>query len=727
MRKWSIWTVTVVLAVPCTASATAETPFAIQAAESSTLTPQTALLAPPSPSVSGETSATAAPAGLRPIPVEAPPGGSRTSVPCPPGTIWGQPGNGPDEAWNGWFSGQGSNSSFVVYENFTNVPAPICDLHWYGFGVSPSITPCPFPPGAEFEVRFYLNAPGGPSGDCCHAHSSPGCTDTLCRNSVCSYDPYCCNVTWDQICAEEAATDSNCQCRGTPGQEVCSYVVQPMIQQTGIIYVVGGTPFELLRFTVNALPVCCELSAGWVSIVSRPFGNDCFFAWLTSDTGDDYALQSDQGGIPYNLYTDLAVCFTTCDIDCQFGSVPEGEPDCYDGYVDNYNGGCNSDPPVFTPIQCGQAICGRTGNYNNSTSTRDTDWYEIVTTEPTVLSWRVVGEFPTRIGILDGNNGCNYTLLALADSLPCEPVHASAGCLPPGRYWLVVTTVGFSGVPCGAEYVAQLTCQPCGQIQDLGRYNVWMDSAGNLFTEGVNDGWSDPEFGGPWFRYPEWWNIWWENEFAPPGGSSGDCCFMHEYPGCADSACRDSVCSYDPYCCNVEWDSICANEARTDPNCDCGRHKTVRLTIDVLTWNDGYVDVALNYSDLEWTNPQRPPLPWEDEFVRRDYLGHVTTDGSYVIDWTWPFCPRWVSLDVFGERFWIEGTYEHICWPQCCPGDTNCDGVVDFGDINPFVAGLTGGPLCNPCNFDINGNGAIGFDDINPFVALLVTGGGPCP
>ncbi len=62
-----------------------------------------------------------------------------------------------------------------------------------------------------------------------------------------------------------------------------------------------------------------------------------------------------------------------------------------------------------------------------------------------------------------------------------------------------------------------------------------------------------------------------------------------------------------------------------------------------------------------------------------------------------------------------------------CVGDTNCDGVVGFGDINPFVAGLTGGPQCNPANFDINGNGTIGFDDINPFVALLSSGGGPCP
>jgi hypothetical protein len=60
-------------------------------------------------------------------------------------------------------------------------------------------------------------------------------------------------------------------------------------------------------------------------------------------------------------------------------------------------------------------------------------------------------------------------------------------------------------------------------------------------------------------------------------------------------------------------------------------------------------------------------------------------------------------------------------------GDTNCDGTVDFGDINPFVLLLTapsawetGHPGCPMANGDINGDGSVDFGDINPFVALLV-------
>lgn len=62
-------------------------------------------------------------------------------------------------------------------------------------------------------------------------------------------------------------------------------------------------------------------------------------------------------------------------------------------------------------------------------------------------------------------------------------------------------------------------------------------------------------------------------------------------------------------------------------------------------------------------------------------------------------------------------------------GDLNCDGVVDFGDINPFVLILSNPaawqaayPNCPAANGDINGNGSVDFGDINPFVALL-TGG----
>jgi hypothetical protein len=62
------------------------------------------------------------------------------------------------------------------------------------------------------------------------------------------------------------------------------------------------------------------------------------------------------------------------------------------------------------------------------------------------------------------------------------------------------------------------------------------------------------------------------------------------------------------------------------------------------------------------------------------------------------------------------------------PGDTNCDGAVDFFDIDPFVTMLVDPAAyavevsyCEPrCVGDLNGDGAVNFFDIDPFVTLLV-------
>jgi hypothetical protein len=59
-------------------------------------------------------------------------------------------------------------------------------------------------------------------------------------------------------------------------------------------------------------------------------------------------------------------------------------------------------------------------------------------------------------------------------------------------------------------------------------------------------------------------------------------------------------------------------------------------------------------------------------------------------------------------------------------GDMNCDGSINFGDINPFVLVMTSPyqyhltyPNCLAMNGDVNHDGSVNFADINPFVGLL--------
>ena len=64
----------------------------------------------------------------------------------------------------------------------------------------------------------------GPCGDkaaggCCHVggNGTPGCDDADCCESVCAIDPFCCDTSWDGICADEAAADPNCECPACGG------------------------------------------------------------------------------------------------------------------------------------------------------------------------------------------------------------------------------------------------------------------------------------------------------------------------------------------------------------------------------------------------------------------------------------------------------------------------------------------------------------------------------
>jgi hypothetical protein len=52
-------------------------------------------------------------------------------------------------------------------------------------------------------------------GNCATPQQTPGCSDPVCQAIVCGLDPFCCEVAWDGICAEEAV--EACACGGVQG------------------------------------------------------------------------------------------------------------------------------------------------------------------------------------------------------------------------------------------------------------------------------------------------------------------------------------------------------------------------------------------------------------------------------------------------------------------------------------------------------------------------------
>jgi hypothetical protein len=229
-----------------------------------------------------------------------------------------------------------------------------------------------------------------------------------------------------------------------------------------------GEPFGLvwLNLAQECGPTCTYTGAGMYDFTACSDGN-ATIRWLALPPGTYwYPVLNDPVSGTVGNYT-LHIIGTTCGQPCAVcpsGGIPEGEPVCYDGYVDATNGGCNWTPVIFSPIACGETICGTSGTYIGETGQdRDTDWYQIVTTVPTEFTWTVTAEFPVAIAAFNGNTGCaDPPVIAWATADECVPATVTTAQQPPGKYWFWVGPSAFTGVPCGTEYVATLTTVPCG-------------------------------------------------------------------------------------------------------------------------------------------------------------------------------------------------------------------------------------------------------------------------
>jgi hypothetical protein len=94
---------------------------------------------------------------------------------------------------------------------------------------------------AAFAKPNPFGCPG--QGDCCQPTGQPGCNNTDCCRRVCALDPFCCDIAWDSICANEAASFPQCGCNPNACQPagVCGTHVQ-----CGI-----GSPFNCYCFEVD--------------------------------------------------------------------------------------------------------------------------------------------------------------------------------------------------------------------------------------------------------------------------------------------------------------------------------------------------------------------------------------------------------------------------------------------------------------------------------------------
>jgi hypothetical protein len=141
-------------------------------------------------------------------------------------------------------------------------------------------------------------------------------------------------------------------------------------------------------------------------------------------------------------------------------------------------------------------------------------------------------------------------------------------------------------------------------------------------------------------------------------------------------------------------------------------HAYVRVSNNGTTWTTVWQNTA-QVADTAWQ-----PMDLDISAVADNHATVYLRWTMGTTDVGWRFC-GWNVDDVKLTSL--------VCEAPSAVGDLNCDGSVDFGDINPFVLYLSNYALwqttydgCDPLNGDINGDGTYpSFGDINPFVALL--------
>jgi len=202
------------------------------------------------------------------------------------------------------------------------------------------------------------------------------------------------------------------------------------------ITVFSGTCAALVCVTGNDDFCGLQTQVSWNSVAGTTYRILLFgFAGLTGTAEISVA----DGGTP-------PVC--TC------SPSTEGEPECFDEYVDATNGGCNSTPAVFGTIVANTPICGRAGTYLfGGANYRDTDWYQYAHGGGD-LTIQGSGEFDMRIFLLTAV--CPTTVLATAFSGgPCLPVSLTSPGLAAGNYYIFAGPNVFTGVPCSSNYTVE--------------------------------------------------------------------------------------------------------------------------------------------------------------------------------------------------------------------------------------------------------------------------------
>ncbi len=164
--------------------------------------------------------------------------------------------------------------------------------------------------------------------------------------------------------------------------------------------------------------------------------------------GVTYSIVIDGYWTAFGEYELSIVVHEPCALASCDGEV-EQEPPLHEGYVDHFNGGCNSSPPVFGVYSSPfyfvySCLDGKTGWYQtDGTMYRDTDWYIWDEVPSGRVTFTLDAELPTQLMWLTWSGEC-YSVEVLESVVagPCSPASIQVDVGPHGScmMWIGPTT-----------------------------------------------------------------------------------------------------------------------------------------------------------------------------------------------------------------------------------------------------------------------------------------------
>lgn len=192
--------------------------------------------------------------------------------------------------------------------------------------------------------------------------------------------------------------------------------------------------------------------------------------------GVTYYIVVDGYKLDHGQYV-LSITSSSC-ADCLDGAIQENEPNCgldAAGQPDDFvNGGCNTAGAFFGPIAAGETVCGTTAA-NPATAARDTDWYELVISEESFVTWFVSAESRMLIGIVDNGgvpecSGVNC-FLVYTEVAACQGAAVSA-VLGPGIWWFYVAPFIQDADACEFGYTATVLTRAPADLDADGEVGI---------------------------------------------------------------------------------------------------------------------------------------------------------------------------------------------------------------------------------------------------------------